>query len=90
MSKARIAAAATALMGLTAVPAFMIPASAASAPSASPASSSPSSSASTSSGGPLVSVCLTVTPKSVGATVNGQGIVIGPAGVPRTCVWTPF
>lgn len=91
MSKARTILAGSALVGLTVLPAVLIPAS------ASPRTAAPSSttsrgqtSASSSSGGPLVQVCLTVTPKSLAVGVNGQDVVIGPAGVPTTCVGTPF
>ena len=92
MSKARIILAGSAVLGLTALPAAFIPASAASATDAAPATS-PSggqSSLSNSSSGPLVSVCITVTPKSLAVGINGQNIVIGPAGVPTTCLKTPF
>lgn len=92
MSKTRIVLAGSALLGLTALPAVMIPASAASTTSAAPATSTPGgqSGVSNSSSGPLLSVCVTVTPKSLAIGINGQDIVIGPAGVPRTCVQTPF
>lgn len=97
MSKVRIILAGSALLGLTALPAAFIPASAASttnaAPANSPSANSPSgsqSNVSNSSGGPLLSVCLTVTPKSLAVGINGQNIVIGPAGVPRSCLHTPF
>lgn len=41
--------------------------------------------------GPLLSVCLTVTPKSALVAVNGTVILdLGPAGVARTCIVTPF
>lgn len=92
MSKARIVLAGAALLGLTALPAVLIPASAASTTNAAPANS-PSggqSSVSNTTSGPLVSVCITVTPKSLAVGINGQNIVIGPAGVPRSCVDTPF
>ena len=91
MSKARALLAGGALVGLTALPAILIPASA-STGSAAPSSSSTSgqSSASTSSSGPLVQVCLTVTPKSVSIGINGQDVVVGPVGVPTSCVATPF
>lgn len=92
MSKARAFLVGGALVGLTALPALLIPASAstgAAAPSSSSTSGSQSS-ASTSSSGPLLQVCLTVTPKSLALGINGQDVVIGPAGVPRSCVGTPF
>jgi hypothetical protein len=92
MNKARAILAGGAVAALTALPAVLIPASASTgtaAPSTS-SGSSPSSSASSSSGGPLVQVCVTVTPKSVAVGINGQNIVLGPAGVPRSCVATPF
>lgn len=82
MSKARFTLAGTVLGGLLVVPALMIPASA--------DTSGGQSSASTSSSGPLVSVCVTVTPKSLAVGINGQDTTIGPAGLPRTCVATPF
>jgi hypothetical protein len=34
----------------------------------------------------VVSVCVTVTPKFIGAEVNGHPIGAGTAGQPRTCV----
>lgn len=91
MSKTRIVLAGSALLGLTALPAVMIPASAASTPSAARTGSTSGGQAgvSNSSSGPLLSVCVTVTPKSVGVGINGQNIVIGPAGVPRSCVEIP-
>jgi hypothetical protein len=91
MSKTRAILAGTALVGLIAVPAVTVPASASTgtAPSSS-SSSGGQTSASNSSSGPLVSVCITVTPKSLAFGVNGQNTVIGPVGVPRTCNATPF
>ena len=83
MSKARFILAGTVLSGLIAVPAVMIPAHAAT-------NSGGESSASSTSTGPLVSVCVTVTPKSLAVGINGQDVTVGPAGVPRTCVATPF
>jgi len=47
----------------------------------SPASSRPSRAAYS-----VIEACVTVTPKSLAVGINGQNIVIGPAGVPRTCV----
>lgn len=91
MSKTRAVLAGSALVGLTVLPAVLIPASA-STGTAAPSSSTSrgQTSASSSSGGPLVQVCVTVTPKSLAAGINGQDVVIGPAGVPTTCVATPF
>lgn len=82
MSKARFYLASAVLGGLLVVPALIIPASA--------DTSGGQSSASTSPSGPLVSVCVTVTQKSLAVGINGREMVIGPAGVPRTCVATPF
>jgi len=92
MSKARAVLAGTTLAGLLALPAALIPASASTSSSSAPASSSSGSqsSASSTTAGPLLSVCLTVTPKSLAVGINGQDIVIGPAGVPRSCIATPF
>ena len=90
MSKARLILAGTVMSGLIAVPAVMIPASAASTGTAAPSSSTSGGGISGTSTGPLLSVCLTVTPKSVAVGINGQEIVIGPAGVPRSCIATPF
>lgn len=80
MRKSRVVLAGAAVGGLLALPAVMIPAGAA------PATGSASTSASSSSASPLLTVCVTVTPKAVGVTVNGGGIVLGPVGVPRNCV----
>ena len=90
MSKTRAILAGGALIGLTVVPAFVIPATAATSAAPSSSTSSTSQTDSTSATEPLVSLCLTVTPKSVAIGINGQDIVIGPAGVPRSCIATPF
>ena len=81
MSKARFYLAGTVLGGLLAVPTLVLwPADASAA----------QSSTSASSDGPLVSVCVTVTPKSAGAGVNDQNTTILSVGLSRTCVATPF
>ena len=76
----------TGLVGvLASLSAMALPATAASADDAS------GGSAGTTSSGPLLTVCLTVNPKSISISVNG--ITIGSASspnVPRTCVSTPF
>lgn len=84
MSKARLTLAGTILSGLIAVPAVIIPALASSS------ASSTQSGVSAASSDPLLTVCLTVTPKSVSVDINGVDIVLGPAGVPRNCISTPF
>lgn len=90
MSKARLTLAGTALCGLFALPALIIPATAASSGPSTQTSSGTRSGVSESPGGPLLTVCLTITPKSVDVNINGLNILIGPAGVPRSCIATPF
>lgn len=82
MSKACFYLAGTVLSGLLVVPALMIPASA--------DTSGSQTSASTSANDPLLSVCVTVTPKSGAIGVNGQNRTIATVGLGRTCVATPF
>ena len=92
MSKARLILVGAVLSGLIAAPAALIPASAATirtSPSSSSTAAANGVSSTTSS--PLLQVCLTVTPKSLAVGINGQNFVIlGPTGVPRTCIATPF
>ena len=82
MSKARMFMAGTVLSGLVGFGTVMIPAGAASADT--------TTTSTTSSTDPLLTVCLTVTPKSLDLGINGQDVAIGPAGVQRTCIATPF
>ena len=78
MSKARVFMAGAVLPGLVGFATVMIPAGAASADT--------TTTSTTSSTDPLLSVCVTVTPKSVSVDLNGNPIVIGPIAVPTTCV----
>lgn len=79
MSKARVFMAGTVLSGLVGFGVVMIPAGAASADTTTTTST-------TSSTDPLLSVCITVTPKTVSVDLNGNPILIGPIAVPTTCV----
>ena len=83
MSKSRLILAGAALSGLVALPLAMVPAGVASADDS-------TTSASTTSTEPLISVCITVDPQSVTLFVDGQPLTLGPVGVQRTCVATPF
>lgn len=84
MSKARLFMAATALTGVVGFGTVMIPAGAASA------DTTTSTTTTSSTTDPTLSVCLTVTPKTVSVDVNGDAIVLGPVAVSTTCVATPF
>jgi hypothetical protein len=82
MTKARLALATAALSVLLSAPAVAVPALADTGTSRSSAGSSAD---------PLLTVCLTVTPKSLTVSANGVTLLaLGPAGVPRTCIATPF
>ena len=84
MTKARLLIGAGLVAALGGMSSLAIPAIAASADDA------PASSAGATASGPLLTVCLTVNPKSISVSVNGETIGGGTAGVPRNCVSTPF
>jgi hypothetical protein len=72
MTKKRIAVAAVVAGGLLAGPGIAL-------------ASAPSHPARTGAG-TIVNVCLTITPKSLGVTINGVPLGGGTSGLPTTCI----